>query len=370
MERLVRHRRAASFLDLPPHVLANVSQWALVMDVVHVAHTCRRLHQLITSHETCRCACAESWSGDYAGAFWTHWRSVARISRLEFRTYVRFNMVVCVDYALRAGGRQLYVEAPADERPHSANDDFVCAASGGHTAVVRRLLDLAPRRSRAEAFIDASGRGHLPVVDLLLTEAHEDVSGQVMTHAVSHAFLSECAPVIERLLPLQGRADSEDWSQLFDTACVTDQVAIVDRLLRSDLVDLCDVYGAKGRRALTKAAKRGCVAVVKRLLAEERTDPNDACLSSRPWTASDATRATFRLVWNDSRLDKQAHWLWLAETAARLELHDVLETLLREPVAPEPQPFGPRWRTKLAYWGDSVHIALALARLERSNGAC
>jgi len=234
-----RRQRVASLRDLPPHVWALVLRHGTVSDVVSLAHTCRALHKLVTSHERCACASGSTplWSdeGTSARALWTHLRHAhfAGPSHNEFLAMARAGSVAHIGVALRGGyDPSFWNQAPIEQ-----------ASEHGQLDVVELLLRDArvdPTEDDQYAIRWASFHGHVAVVDRLLRDARVDPS-----------------------------ADEQFGLRL---ACLSGDVAVLDRLLSDARVD----PSAKNQYAIRWASRKGHLAVVERLLRDERV-ANDMC---------------------------------------------------------------------------------------------
>ena len=225
-----RPARTATLSDLPPLVWALVLRGATLHMLHCVAHTCRALHHLVTSHERCTCASGSTpaWSnnGARARAFWAHLRNEPHVPwphAHDWHMMVRHGHVAHVALALRCGvdpsaEYQLAIRM-ASEHGHvamvnlllcdarvdpSANGQHAirCASKNGHVAVVERLLldaRVDPGADNQYAICYASENGHATVVGRLLRDARVDPS-EDNQYAVRHASRCGHALVVQRLL--------------------------------------------------------------------------------------------------------------------------------------------------------------------------
>jgi len=196
---------------LPTHVLARVLYHATLQGVVRVAHASRALHARIAGTNACQCAAATTFDRDTVRArtldFWTHWKLCGgRVRTWEWKTFVRADWMVHVDYALHAGMPPqvdnqwaigvacAWARLPLIERllrdprvDPSMDDQFplIRAVTLGHADVVRRLL----KDSRVDpsgrgngyahtALCVASYHGHVELVRLLLCDARVNPAAQ------------------------------------------------------------------------------------------------------------------------------------------------------------------------------------------------
>jgi len=166
----------ATLTDLPPHVWALVLRGATVHTVHCVAHTCRALHQLVTSSARCTCACPSDDEGHEDGArtraFWAHMRPARW--QLPFDTWcawVRSGHVAHVALALRCG-----------VNPGRGDQSAIAmACTVGHLAMVTLLLRDArvdPSANVHLALQRASYFGHVEIVERLLRDTRVDPSAR------------------------------------------------------------------------------------------------------------------------------------------------------------------------------------------------
>jgi len=165
----------ASVLDLPPHVWALVLRDATLHDLFTVAHTCRALHQLVTSRRACACASATPTLGRGSdpnrrglSAFWAHLLELrGPISLDAWLPHVRLGNLAHVALALHAGAE-----------PHANDQEAISKASAhGHVALIDLLLShpcVDPCACSQEAILHAIQHGHVAAVDRLLRDPRVD----------------------------------------------------------------------------------------------------------------------------------------------------------------------------------------------------
>jgi surface antigen len=226
------------------------------------------------------------------------------------------------DYAIRwaaANGHATVVERLLqDARVSPAacdNCSIRWAAANGHCAVVELLLQdkrVDPSANKNYAIRRAARDGHIAVVERLLLDTRVDPNPMMRTFELLFNGLARhnCrsvlqiaaenghVAVVERLLHDRRVDPSADSSIAIRKAARHGHVAVVDRLLRDKRVDLSQAligYVSRGSLeqvehilqhkcvdpsvqnwALSEAAENCHVAIVERLLQDNRTDPSHA----------------------------------------------------------------------------------------------
>jgi len=254
-------------VSLPPHIWARVLRGATMRDLCVVAHVCRALHVLVTSHDRCLCT---SDGGPFVApgekehartrAFWAHlrgWRVVP--SQCEWNACIQLGFVVRVALALRCG-----VESVVD--PSDAWE-LKCASDRGHAAVVESLLchGFDPSVKDQGAIRMASDSGHVRIVERLLRDQRVDPSA-----AGQYALRAACAyghvDVVDRLLGDVRVDPRHDFGATLGAASARGHWAVVDRLLRDGRLD----PSAFDQHALRTASAHGHFLVVALLLEDAR----------------------------------------------------------------------------------------------------
>ena len=302
-------------VSLPPHIWARVLRGATMRDLCVVAHVCRALHVLVTSHDRCLCT---SDGGPFVApgekehartrAFWAHlrgWRVVP--SQCEWNACIQLGFVVRVALALRCG------VDPAIEDQRA-----LCEASAnGHVAVVDLLLRderVDPSAGTQTPVCDASERGHAPVVERLLRDPRVDPSIYFQWPLVracehGHSAVVECLLRDERVQPsVLGQTP-------LSTACRKGHLSVVERLLSDERVD----PGAKSQMAVRLASARGHVAIVERLLCDERVDPRADEQCAVRWASMHGHVAVVRRLLRDERVSCDVAALRACISLARAE---------------------------------------------------
>jgi ankyrin repeat protein len=140
------------------------------------------------------------------------------------------------------------------------------AASGGHVAVVERLLkDL--RCDPTAAFCVAAGGGHVAVVDLLFEKGANPTGDN--NYAIRMAASGGHIAVIERLLSDERVDPTVHDNDAIRTAATGGHILVVERLLKDPRVDL-----TARNRTIGVAALLGHSVVVELLLKDVRVDPS------------------------------------------------------------------------------------------------
>jgi len=297
-----------NWAHLPAHVWALIVRNVTVLDLYHVAHVCRALHELFTSRRTCLCRdgrtvfCPRADKElEQTRALWTHLRHVrAPPSLCEWVACVRNAHVGRVAFAVRCGadpsaGDQYAICIAAEQGdvhvvdyllshacvdPNvSFREPLLMAVTGGHVAVVQRLLRderVGPRADFPNLLSMACWRGHVPLVEYLLHEKGVDlgaVSPPPLTTACAHGGLA----IVEFLLA-HPRVDPRAGNHVaFYEACANGHLAVVQRLLQDPRVDpLAYRHPVTNECALTVATYHGHLRVVELLLSDERVvrDPS------------------------------------------------------------------------------------------------
>jgi len=319
-------RPTANLPDVPPHILASVLHGALIVDVFRVAHVCRALHERIVGTAECRCARQGHWLRPHdptqRPAFWTLWNEANPVRRSEYRLYVRFNKVVCVDYILR--WVNLDAGVPTDL------DDLTVASSNDCLEVVRRLLPLAPNARKQDAFYDACREGHVRMVDFWLNEPTVDPS-QNNQQGILVAAGQGHTDVVDRLLGdprvVPNHQPFHTYSTPLIEACIHGHTAVVDCLLRDGRVD----PSQHQQHAFRLAWARANDAIVSRLLQDARLDPNHlyAERDRRAWQRDDATKELILQILAHPRLTEQSAASWCLFAARNLGFADVANEMLQ-----------------------------------------
>jgi len=309
-----------SLTDLPPHVWALVLRDATVHDLFVVAHTCRALHALIVSSDTC--ACARASTGERAEdrahtrAYWAHWRDARPPLPLSaWHEHVRCGHAAHVALALRCSAdpnaESQWAVRRASEHGQLAIVDHLLrdgrvgstghlygalslASQNGHLAVVARLLrhGVDPSARNQCAVRWASANGHVEVVNLLLRDARVDPSTD-----------DQCA---------------------LRMACDNGHAEVVDRFLCDARVD----PSARDDEAIRWAACHGHAAVVERLMRDARVDPSAREQFALEWATLRGHVAVVTLLLRDERVGSDVRKLRECLAAARRRGHDRVVSLL------------------------------------------
>jgi len=271
-----RHGSMASVLHFPPHVWAIVLRHTPIASLVRLAHVCRALHVLFTSHDVCYCRRAdgpfvncERTEHTRTRAFWTHLRHVrpAPLARKWLSAIIDGHSTY-VAFALRAGF------APRSHHPRAY---YHCGAVG-YIDIDKRLL----RNGRVDgnhfhewAMCAACESGHTAVVAHLLRDGRIDpgYNGQLSIRSAScHGHTD----VVKLLLSDQRVDPSVHSQQALAFACCNDQVAVVELLLRDERV----VHDTDSIRRFADAfvscgQRRAIVPLLERALRMVASDEGD-----------------------------------------------------------------------------------------------
>jgi len=218
---------------IPAHVMANILGRLHLHDTMRVAHTCHAFHALIFDTPTCQCAKVAASGADglcarmYASAFWTHWRTCAPKRSEAMVACARRGHLACVAAVVLAD--------PSIDQDMA----LIEASARGHVGVVRVLLhharvNVAAHRHRAIA--RAMAKGHLGVVQLLLDDPRADRYA-LDRWEVALAARKGHANVLRHVLERPGLVNDTNRDWVFPTAlheaCWSNRTDVV-RLFASD----------------------------------------------------------------------------------------------------------------------------------------
>jgi ankyrin repeat protein len=177
-----------------------------------------------------------------------------------------------------------------------------------------------------ETFCDYVTNGRLPDVKRMLGSGELRGVGN-LNDALFSAVKKGHVDVVDCLLRYAAMFDpSADDNQAIRLAARNGHVAVVERLLQDERVD----PSAEGNYAVQFAAINGHVAVVERLLRDVRVDPSaDDNLALR-WAAREGHIAVVDRLLHDARIDPSANDNYAVRLAAVRGHVAVVERLLRD----------------------------------------
>jgi ankyrin repeat protein len=153
-----------------------------------------------------------------------------------------------------------------------------------------------------DAFCDHAANGRLPDVQRMLASGKVRFNGNervALLSAVKYGHVD----VVDYLLRQGAMFDpSGDGNYAIGLAAERGHLAVVDRLLQDERVD----PSARDNYAVQQAAVRGHLAVVKRLLQDARVDPSANDNYSVRWAAENGHLAVFERLLRDKRVDPSA----------------------------------------------------------------
>jgi Ankyrin repeats (3 copies) len=192
-----------------------------------------------------------------------------RISDTAMDTFVKLFCNKCfqgsydiVSYMMK------YIVDPADGEN---NDAIEIASFKGHLEIVELLLSdprVDPSQNANNSLMDACAEGHLPVVERLLLDPRinpANYNNIAIFYAVSMGHL----PIIDRLLLDPRVNQTVNRNELLEKGAKEGHLPIVERML-----SVPNLVISNTNTALCGASYKGCLSIVDLLLKDARIDPN------------------------------------------------------------------------------------------------